>query len=192
LQPVENRGRRQDFSITFAAGCGLPSNDGEHVPMPDSALALIVEKSEALLKAIASWNSLPSLPTAALADEARQELRRAFREVDLNSDDFDPLISEKLRELNDALYGVSELTPTLLRDVIAALRAAAVPVHGRPGRPPRYSPEAREYARKLKAENPGMTAKKIKQQTKRKLHKAKLPPDIKSFREWIRLRENGR
>jgi len=153
----------------------------------DSPLAVILNGCEALHRALASWNSLPSFPTAALCDQARQELRPLLHPRNLNNDELDPLLLEKLRELDFAVDVPANLTLALLHDAITLLRRNVQPMQGRLGRGLRYSAEARQYARTLKAEHPQLSAKDIRALTKGRFPQAKLPPGpgIKKFRDWM-------
>jgi hypothetical protein len=155
------------------------------------SLASILEKSETLYKAFADWQSLPSLPTAALVDQARLDLEQALDFRNLNRDEFDPLTLEKLRELIWALSVPADLTLALLHDVITLLRCVVQPVRRSLGAPPQYCPEARKYGRKLRDENRGMFWDDIRAQTKEQFPQARLPRGKKKFRDWITSLKKG-
>jgi hypothetical protein len=91
-----------------------------------------------------------------------------------------PLLAEKIEALEKSLR--------ILRDSETAQFAAVKRVPGKPGRKSIYSLEARSHAIKLKAENPGMEAKDMMAQIRSQFPGAILPPNIKKYRDWIRIR----
>jgi hypothetical protein len=120
---------------------------------------------------------------------ARENLLLHLRSLKLAELHLDPGMTVTLDNLFRLTWSnLCDWNLRILREIKAALLIAVKPVH-RPGRPRDYPLEPKEYAQKLAAENPRMTAKELRARTKTKFRRAKLPPDDKTFREWIRPRK---